>query len=175
MVPARSARSFSWWELVCTTQSRREDDDDADDFGQTCSSPVVESLSTSEPSSRVYLRTLGPVLALLSPLVFLSLVQLGTQPPCRPSSRATACMLILRQGYLYHRFLDSRRWCQGASHPHKEPDLHYLLRSRRHLRRHHGDRLLRQGLRRYRRGALLARLLLHWLCAVLVRHYSRVV
>lgn len=44
---------------------------------------------------------------------------------------------LLPQGYFRHR-LEHYRWrSTGTSHPYQELDLHYLLRGRRHLRRHH--------------------------------------
>ena len=44
---------------------------------------------------------------------------------------------ILWQGHFYHGHIDSGSWCQGASNPDQELDLHHLLRSRGYLRCHH--------------------------------------
>ena len=72
-----------------------------------------------------------------------------------------------RLGHLHNRLLYSWRWSQSASHPNQEPDLHYLLRSRRDLRCHHVDRFLCETQLGRGRCAVLRRKLLYGLCAVL--------
>lgn len=49
------------------------------------------------------------------------------------------------QGHFYYWILDRRWRCPRPSHPNQEPHLHYLLRGRRNLRRHHVHRLLGQA------------------------------
>ena len=74
------------------------------------------------------------------------------------------------QGNLHYRNFDPRRWCQGATNPHQELDLHYFLRGSRHLRRHYEHRILCQtGTSEWRRR-LLWKQLLHRICPFLERH-----
>lgn len=49
------------------------------------------------------------------------------------------------KGHIHHWHIDIRRRCQGATNTDEEFDLYYFLRSRRHLRRHHGYRLFLKG------------------------------
>ena len=75
---------------------------------------------------------------------------------------------LFTQGYLHNRFLHPRRRRQSSPHPHQKPHLHHLLRSGRHLRRHHGHRLFRKTVARARRAIALETELLYGVRTVLV-------
>lgn len=102
-------------------------------------------------------RTLHRIISRWSCLVLLSF------PPIRSSP------LIDFQGNLHNRLLDYWRWCPRPSDPNKESHLHHLLRSRRHLRRHHVDCLLVENQLCGGGCVVLGEQLLHWLCPVLGR------
>jgi hypothetical protein len=77
------------------------------------------------------------------------------------------------QGYLHNRLLHHRWRRQSAPHPHQEPHLHHLLRSRCHLRRHHVDCFLLQTEPPSRRRPLHWLELLYRLRALLGRRHGR--
>ena len=59
-------------------------------------------------------------------------------------------LLTRSQGNLHHGIIDHRRRSQSPPDTDQEPHLHYLLRGRRNLRRHHVHRLLLQAQPRHR-------------------------
>lgn len=72
------------------------------------------------------------------------------------------------QGHLYHGNLNYRRRSQGTTNTHEELDFYHFLRGRRHLRRHHVDRLFVETVACCWRQLVQWKQLLHWLRAVLV-------
>lgn len=74
-----------------------------------------------------------------------------------------------QKGYLHNRFLDFRWRSQGPQDPNKEPHLHHLLRSRRHLRSYHVYCVLRKSRCNQRRPCICCGQLLHRICVILGR------
>ncbi len=77
------------------------------------------------------------------------------------------------QGHPHHGLVHPRRRRAHAADPDQEPDLYHLLRSRRHLRRHHGHCLLGQAEPGAGRGGVLGQHLLHGLRALLGGPHGR--